>query len=475
MAWSATANWFAYSAILAWPVVALVLYRGRPFLEATIWTVLGALLLLPSQASIKVPMIPAIDKDSVAGIAAMVAGIALTARRSRALRGFGFAEALCAIYLLSPVITSVLNNDTIVVGERILPGVGLYDGVSALLSQTIAFFPLFIGRRLVRSVEDNEIILRALAVAGLFFSLPMLLEVRISPQLSNLIYGYFVPFNNELRYGGYRPVVFMSNGLTATFFLATSFLAMAALFQVKRSISRVPTGLLMAYLSAVVVVSKSAGALVYAVVGGVLLRWTKPTAQVRVAVLLVSIAILYPVLRMTNYFPTSQMVELAAEFNRDRADSLKYRFDQEQELLAHASERLLFGWGRYGRNRVYEETGKDSSVTDGLWILTLGQFGLIGFLSQFGLLAYPVFYAATALRQTGSLRERIFLSALALIVAITLVEQLPNASLTTWSWLLVGALLGRAENITAKYRINGLQIRRPAAPREMSVLDQWVG
>jgi hypothetical protein len=177
----------------------------------------------------------------------------------------------------------------------------------------------------------------------------------------------------------------------------------------------------------------------------------KPIVQVRVAVFLVSIAMLYPVLRMADYFPDKQLVEFAATFNQERADSLKFRFDQEQELLAHASERFVFGWGRYGRNRVYEESGEDSSITDGLWILTLGQFGIAGFLAQFGLLTFPVFRAGAALKRIGSMREKIFLAALTLIVAITVVEQLPNASLTPWSWLLVGALLGRVERILSMH------------------------
>jgi hypothetical protein len=123
----------------------------------------------------------------------------------------------------------------------------------------------------------------------------------------------------------------------------------------------------------------------------------------------------------------------------------------------------MFGWGRYGRNRVYEEgSGKDSSVTDGLWILTLGQFGFVGFIAQFGLLTIPVFRAAKALRKIGSVREKILLAALALIVAITAIEQLPNASISAWSWLLVGALLGRVEKIDSVRvrRSNSNEMRR---------------
>ena len=39
----------------------------------------------------------------------------------------------------------------------------------------------------------------------------------------------------------------------------------------------------------------------------------------------------------------------------------------------------------------------------------------------------------------------IFLAALALIVALNMIEQIPNSSMSSWNWLLAGALLGRAE------------------------------
>jgi hypothetical protein len=292
----------------------------------------------------------------------------------------------------------------------------------------------------------------------------MLFEVRMSPQLSNWVYGYFPSsFAVETRYEGYRPVVFMNNGLIAAFFMSTSFLATVVFSRVKSPVNKLPSGPLAVYLGTVLILCKAAGALVYAIVIGCFFRWTKPIVQARLAVLLVSVAILYPVLRMANYFPDKQLVDFAATFNQERADSLKFRFDQEQQLLAHASERFLFGWGRYGRNRVYEESGKDSSITDGLWILTLGQFGFAGFIAQFGLLTLPVFRATAALKRTRSMREKIFLAALTLIVAITVVEQLPNASLAPWSWLLVGALLGRVERILSmQLQTRDLRIGREA-------------
>jgi hypothetical protein len=150
------------------------------------------------------------------------------------------------------------------------------------------------------------------------------------------------------------------------------------------------------------------------------------------------------------------MVDAAASVNEDRAGSLQFRFDNEGRLLERASQRPLFGWGRWGRSRVYDESGSDIGVTDGRWTITLGQFGILGFLVEFGLLAWPVFWAASALRFAESERDSVFLAALALIIAINMIDLLPNASLSPWTWLLAGALLGRAEALRSASR----QLRR---------------
>jgi hypothetical protein len=162
---------------------------------------------------------------------------------------------------------------------------------------------------------------------------------------------------------------------------------------------------------------------------------------------------LYPALRVKDAFPTKALVEFASYFNEDRAGSLAFRFGQEDILLAHASERLLLGWGRYGRSRVYSsDSGDHVTIPDGMWIITIGEYGILGFLAQFGLLALSVCRAAAALRLIRQREDRLCFSGLALIVAITLVEQLPNASINPWSWLLSGLLLGNSELLEAKAR-----------------------
>lgn len=47
----------------------------------------------------------------------------------------------------------------------------------------------------------------------------MLYEVRLSPQLHRIFYGYFPhSFAQQVRGGGFRPVVFLQHGLWVAFF-----------------------------------------------------------------------------------------------------------------------------------------------------------------------------------------------------------------------------------------------------------------
>ena len=162
---------------------------------------------------------------------------------------------------------------------------------------------------------------------------------------------------------------------------------------------------------------------------------------------------------------------------RNELTPSEFRFDNEQQLLERASQRLLFGWGRWGRSRIYDEYGKDISITDGRWAITIGQFGVFGFLAEFGLLALTVFRAASTLRFAETERDSVFLGALALIIAISMIDLLPNASLSPWTWLLAGALLGRAEALRKASRHLGQRDRvltfgraaEGSLPRQMTI------
>jgi hypothetical protein len=306
-----------------------------------------------------------------------------------------------------------------------------------------------LGRRFLRTAEDCHNILVTLTIAGLCYSFPLLFEIRFSPQLHYWVYGYFPSeFVQAVREGGFRPMVFMGHGLLAAFFLMTSLLAATALWRNREKIGPLASSVVVPSLGLVLLLCKSMAALIYGLGGFLLVFFTRPKTQFRVATLLVTISLLYPLLRSFDLVPTTFIIGVANSIDQERGESLEYRFVNENGLLQRAFERPFFGWGRFGRSRIYDAgTGEDISVTDGRWVIDLGQFGLVGFLSEFGLLAICVYRAAAAFRLAQSAKEQLAFATLALIVSINIFDLLPNDGLIPWTWLISGALLGQAEEL----------------------------
>jgi hypothetical protein len=295
-----------------------------------------------------------------------------------------------------------------------------------------------------------------LIIAGLLYSLLELFEVRFSPQLHTWIYGYFPhSFEEQMRGGGFRPVVFLGHGLLVAFFTCTTAVAAAAFWRTNTRVIRtirLPGSVITAYLYIVLALCKTASDLIYGTLLVPLVRLATPRMQLNVAVCLVSLALLYPMLRLADLIPTKAALELSETISADREGSLRARLTTEDELLTRATERFFFGWGRFGRGGLHNDRGEQTSKPDGTWIILIGEFGFVGFLAEFGLLALPVFSAARALRFAESAKDRVFLSALALILAINIFDLLPNSPLRPWTWLIGGALLGRAQALRQRAR-----------------------
>jgi len=455
-------NLFAYAVLLSWPLIALVLYAVLPVGRATIWTILGAQLLLPVGASIKFDMIPALDKASLASLAALAGYI--IARKPPALhKPVGLFEVLVFVYITSPFVTAVFNQDWITSPARVLPPSGYYDALSASVSQIIFLIPLFLGRALLNSSRDTIQLLRIFTLCMTLYTLPLLFEVRMSPQLHFWIYGNSPSdFIQSMRDGGFRPMVFMGHGLPTAFYLMMGVVAGAALWKIGSKREQKVFGGEAILLGGVLVLAKSLASIIYTSVLVPLVLFFTPKVQLRIAQLFVAIALLYPISRSIDVFPARLITSAAGLVSEERAASINFRFVNEEELLSRAGERWFFGWGRFGRSRIYDpDTGKDLSVTDGRWIITLGQFGFVGFLAEFGLFALIIFKAASAVSFSRSTEDGVVLGALALLFSVTIVNLLPNAALFPWTLLMAGALIGRSERIILSKRYP--RISRPEA------------
>lgn len=446
-------NIFAYTAIIAWPIVSVFAFNILSKQKAILFTLLAGYLLLPVKTAFNIPFIPSLGKSNVPVLACFFCLFLVRKQTIGLFSSKGWVKLILLTLISSPFLTVLNNQYSIVIDYRFLSALSFHDAFSMIANQLFLIVSFFIGSRFFSTYETQVTLFKAIVYSGLLYSLLILIEVRISPQLHTWLYGYFPhDFDQQHRMGGFRPVVFLGHGLVVAFFMASVFICALALARVKIKLGSFNNKIVNSYLFFILLLCKSVGSILYGLFALLLLPLMNPKRIMQISILIAALAVSYPLLRATEIFPTEAVVNMAKNFSKERAGSLEFRFDNEDILLAHAREKLWFGWGGWGRNRVYNEQGRDLTVTDGYWIIVFGQFGLIGFLSIFGLIFYTMIVARKAFNITKEQDHRILLSAHMLLVAIIMIEQIPNDSLVPWYWLVIGALAGRSNEIIQKVK-----------------------
>ncbi len=456
-------NGVAYLMLLLWPLVCLVLFRRLKVERALIWSILGGYLLLPPVAEFNLPLVPAMDKVSIPNLSVLLIlmfGMKQKVQlipQSRAAMWLAAGLALSAIPTVltngDPIIFEVLRDaDPIVFMIDQLPGQSIRDVGSVLIAQILTLVPFLLARQYLATEHGLRELLLAFMVGGLLYSIPSLIEMRFSPQMNTWVYGFFQhSFAQTIRAGGYRPIVFLPHGLWLALFMCTALLSAAALARATPTLDRWKMGLLVGYLAVLLVLCKSLAALAYGIVLTPLVLFAAPRWQIRLAVLFAVIAVGYPMLRNADLVPTDAIVTQAATISADRAQSLEYRFENEDQLLGRAAEKPLFGWGGWGRSLIrHPETGQILSIPDGRWIIVFGTFGWLGYVCEFGLLALPLLLMGLYIRRERDAVLSPYVAPLSLILGITMMDMLLNATLTPLTWLTAGAVLGYAERLSPR-------------------------
>jgi len=469
-------NAFAYAMLLIWPLVALWLFKKLPRAEALIWTLVAGYLLLPSRVDINLPVLPPLNKSNSPAFAALAmclagVGVAIVKQRRKGARGAKAAPApdappamvrpgwlpasmtgklLFIAVVLGPFITVILNRDRIGFAYGgFIKGLQPYDAFAGVMNHAVLLLPMLLARKYLVTAQDHRLILRILVVAGVAYSVPMLIEVRLSPQLHTWIYGFFQhQFAQTYRFGGFRPFVFLEHGLRVALFAAMVFLAAVALWRTAPQNNRRRALLAALWLGVMLVMCRSVGVLVLSALIAPMILILGRRTQVLVAALIALFVIFYPATRGSGLVTAPSIMAVVQKVIPSKAGSLGLRLLNEDRLLDHASKRSMFGWGGWGRSRVYDDfSGEDISTTDGAWAIIIGEYGWVGYVGTFGILALPIFGLFRLRGDPGLTLET---SALALILSLNLLDLLPNSGLTLITWLLAGSLMGRAEQIAAE-------------------------
>lgn len=272
-------------------------------------------------------------------------------------------------------------------------GLGAGEGLSASVQATTVFVgPYLLGRAYLGTPRGQADLARWM-VGGALVYLPLCLwEIRMSPQLHRTLYGFhpFDYFGFAVRFGGYRPNVFMAFGLMLGTFMATGALLSWWLWRTRAQerLAGIPMGWVTAGLLVTTVAAKSTGAIILMVVGIAVLEATR-SRRGRAAVL--ALCLTPPAFCSARIagWDADELIAAASLVGADRGQSVAFRASHEQRLLDKALERPWLGWGRWGRSRVHDDGGADVSVTDSLWIISLGTTGLLGLGALLALLLLP--------------------------------------------------------------------------------------
>jgi hypothetical protein len=436
------------------PVMVGLFFVMRPVTAALV-VALGAEMFLPELVTFKLPLLPPLDKHNLPYLCILLGCLVRYPGRVTKLPKPRWIVVLALGLLVGGVVTALGNGDPLVLGtdgQVYIPALTVKDGFYMGIANFFeSFLPLYLGYALFRKAEDFERLLVGLAVACLVYVPLAMVELRLSPQWHRWVYGYAQhDFIQTVRWGGYRPMVFMSHGLAlARFFLAGT-CCLVILSRYRRVVFGLPIRFLAWTQFLVLLACKSTGAIVFGLLAVPLLAFTRPKRQLLFAAGAAVIIVLYPTLRLSGVFPVARLLEAAGAVQPDRADSLAYRFANEDRVLERARQRILFGWGEYDRNAAFDEEGHKTSVLDGYWIIRMSTNGLAGFVFSFAPLLLPVFWARRRLPAIRLERDQRQVAGVALLLAFLAFDLIPNGLWAFYPFLIAGALIRRLQELRAE-------------------------
>lgn len=443
--------------IVAVAQLAFVIFVTGTFLRlparsaALVATMAGFLFLPVFQGTPYEPPLLRTKAMFIGGVV-LLAAVAADWRRWRRFRP-RLVDLPVAVLCLAPIATS-LSND-----------LGIYDGLQAAFEMAMSWGgPYLLGRLYLGDPAGLREFARAVVVGAVVYVPFCLWEVRMSPQLHYNLYGFrpHAGFIQTIRFGGYRPSVFMDHGLMVGLFVAGGALLAAWLWRTgaRRTLLGVPMGWIALGLVATTILVKSVGAILLLGTGLAVLFLS---SRLRTGALVLALAVVPPIYagaRLSGW-SARDAVDLAGRLiDSDRAQSIDFRLRNEDMLADKAMERPLLGWGRWGRGRVFSESGKDISTTDGAWIIALSGGGLLSLAAQLLVVLTPALAVLRVIpaRRWGNPR----LAAMAALLVWLLlwgVDNLANSMLSPLFPMAAGALGTLYLQARA---VQGLRSRRPA-------------
>lgn len=433
---------FVPIAMFGWLIVAMAAFRKLPPTDAAILVVFGGTLFLPMY-SFDLPLIPEYNKVAAIGWSLILGEAASGRKKDFPMNRSAYDLPMILLCFISPMATSLSN------------GLGLYNGLSNTATNFLDWGIFYwIGRRYFADDASMKRLALAIVIGGLVYLPLIVFEVRMSPQLCRMIYGFFPhSFVQHIRYGGFRPIVFMQHGLMVALWAAVSAVAAYWLWRSKevQKLRNVPMALITLALIGATVLCKSAGALVFLGLGialySVFHRRGSP-ACLRIVLLL---PFVYVALRLSNVLPISTLEQyLSRYFDPERVASAITRFTEEDLFGARAMLRPWLGWGGYQRGwPIDPETGFQLiSIVDAMWTIVFSGSGFVGLASTFlslGIGPWMVLRDHAKARRSGAATpSSIYGIIVSLVVILFMLDCLMNAMHNPVYIMCAGALVSHS-------------------------------
>jgi len=442
-------------ALLAWIPFTFWLVRAYPLPKAAIYSVVGGILILPNRAAFDLPLLPDVDKEFIPPVAFLAAAFFIKRRAFKSARLGKGDERLFALMVFGAIGTWLFNPNPIFISgwePKVLPAMTLRDSAALMVRDFFAFIVPFCAARIaVQNLSDFRQAIRSTIFLGLLYAPLVLVEVRMSPQVHNWMWGYAAQasFLQAIRFGGYRPVLLFPHGLGLAMFLLAILFMLAGLYKGRKRLFGLQVRWFFFFYAIVLVLEKSTGAIVYAVLILPLLFFASKSLKRWTIYTLAVFGLSYPLL--VDVLPRHELADWIANYSEERAQSLQFRFDNEDILVERAREKYWVGWGAYSRNRIFDPvSGQDITVTDGAWIIRFGELGMIGMSFTFLLFIVPSFRLMRRLRQLRLGQDEHLIFGVAFYVGLYSFEMVPNGILSYYfPFFLAGAVSGLADHLQA--------------------------
>ena len=475
-------------ALYAWVPFVLMVFAVLSPRRAVIFAYVGGWLFLP-MLRIKFPGIPDLDKITASSFGILIGASLFDGRTLMRFRPKWF-DLPMGLWCVSPFVTSLVNE------------LGVYDGASNIIAQLGVWgIPYFVGRVYFNDLEGFKELGLGIVIGAIVY-LPMCyVEMVISPTLHQKLYGYVQhSLAQSKRWGGYRPMVFMQSGLALAMYMTFATLLAGWMWMsgtVKRLFGVPMLAVVGVLFFTQIVVCKTMAATGFMFLGMAALFWIKLMRNMPGLVAGLPILVLfatppaYMYLRSGGTLDGEAVAAAAGTVaSEDRLQSLTTRLKAEDAVVGKAFDapNPWWGWGKWDPNmpgitpwRVYTESMrvgadglefryfKDTAPTDGLWIIIIGQFGIVGLALLTLTITVPalILWGRIPLRYWGH-RAVAPVAAMAVLLVLHMIDNLLNGMINPLFMLALGGVSAIGPAVRQIHRRFG-----PVAAE--AVLDQQVG